>query len=156
MKPPKVDLLTIMPLLPQLSQRELTLVRAAADHLLKNNAPASPASPLYDAILAVAGSKMPFAKFQATKLGKGWADAEKQLVTFITDTWGELNRVTERALMIYLMGVLAADLTRRKLPVTVGTLVSSLSLVPQVVDTAFPGYRAGGIAGLILKNMVHK
>jgi hypothetical protein len=156
MKTPKLDLLAIIPLLPQLSQRELTLIRAAADHLLKNNAPASPASPLYDALLAVAGSNMPFSKFQGSRAGRSWPDAEKQVVSFMSDTWGTLNKVTERALMFYLVEMLAADLVRRKLPVTVGMLASSLSMIPQVVDAQFPGYRAGGAAGLILKKMVRK
>jgi hypothetical protein len=152
---PKLELRDIMPALPALSKRELTLLRAAADHLLGK--PTATVGPLYSVLLTVTGSQLPFDKFQRSQAYKSWLENEKLFNAFVTDAWGEsLKKVTETALMTYLVGLLADDLKRRGVPVSVGTLAVNLGSAQQVFDTNFPGYRDAGLAHVILDQMVRR
>jgi hypothetical protein len=152
-KTPKIDLLSIMPLLPLLSQRDLTLVRAAADRLL--NASAAPPGALYDALLTVVGATLPFTRFQKSAAYKNWSENERQLQAFI-NTFGTMNKVTERSLMLYLLDMLKVDLMTRKIPISIGTLAMNVGSIPAVFDLNFPGYREAGLAKMVLKSMVHR
>ncbi len=144
----------VLPLLPALNKRDLLLVRAAVDRLL--GAAEAPAGLLYDAVMAVARVKMPFSKFRGSKAYKGWAANEKLVLGFVDETWGKLNKVLYNALLVYLIEMLADDLKRRHVPVSVGSLAFNLSSVPEVFDRNFPGYTEAGLSPLILEAMVRK
>ena len=151
MKNPRLN--ELIAVLPSMSKHELAVLRGAIERLLGHQA--SPASPLYAALTAVAGVKLPYQRFQASASYKAWPQNEKLVLTFIRDTW-DPTKVTEAALSQYLMGLLADDLKGRGLPVSVGTLAVNISSIPQVFEQAFPGYRAAGLAQWVLANMVRK
>jgi len=147
---PTQELVTnLISALPALSQQELRLVRAAADRLLGQQSYA--ASPLYAALAAAAGSRLPFARFQKTAAFKVWVKNEPEAMAFIAETWPGLNKVQLYTMMIYLAEMLRDYLRDRKVPVTVGTLAVNLGSLPQAFDENFPGYRTAGLAHLVVR-----
>lgn len=131
----------------------LTL-RAALDRLL--GAPVALAGPLYGAVIAAAGIKLPFNRFLATKAGKSYPENEKLVLGWLDSTWPGIHQVQKQALLSFLVMQLADDLRARKLPVTVSTLAFNLGSLPSLCDRCFPGYIASGCAEIVLKAMVRK
>ena len=150
----KINMTTVLKLLPELTQGELKQVLATVKRLLKPDAPAATTSPLYSALQTVAGSKMPFSRFRHTPAYKNWG--EDFVLEFIERTWGTQNRVILTALIVFLVQLEADWLKGRNIPVGINSLVGSLHHIPEIFDQAFPGYRETGLAPLVLKRMVRK
>lgn len=145
----------IIAALPSLSKPELAAVKAAADRLLVG--PVGTATPLYEALQAVARVRLPYDRFIKSKAGQGWPERQKQAMTFVQATWPELPKVQKQPLLRFLLSLLADDLKRRNITVSMGTMALNVGELPRVVDQSFPGYRLRGeSASLMLKAMVRK
>ncbi len=145
---------SILAQLPKLTQQELAAVRAACDHLLdrKQEVP-----PLYLAMLDVLGQKGPsYTSFQRTASWKQWLKNLQEVESFLKKLWPETTKTQEASLNCFLLQQLVDDLKYLKVAVTIGSISSNLGRIPEVFDRSFPGYRQGGLAGLVLKTMVSR
>jgi hypothetical protein len=151
MPAPSPNLSKLLAQLAALSKHELVVVRAAVERLIGQPATAGP---LYDALLAVAGVKMPYGRFQQGKAYKTYVENEKLVTAFIETTWPYLSKVELLSVTHWLVEQLSFSLILRKVPVSVTSLALNLSSIPTVFDNCFPGYRSAGKAYLVLKAMV--
>ncbi len=54
-------------------------------------------------------------------------------------------------LLRLMYGLLIADMSRRQIPLSPGSVITNLGRVPEVFDQSFPGYLASGLGCLIVK-----
>ena len=146
---------SILSQLPNLTQQELAIIRAACDHLLVSPLETAPA--LYSALLDVLGQKGPsYACFKLTASWKLWKKNLQETESFISGLWPNMTKNQEASISCFLLQLLADDLKAMKVPVTIGAISSNLGRVPAVFDRNFPDYRANDMAGMILEAMVRK
>lgn len=143
--------------LPKLSQEELATVRAAIDHLLgSSDHLLDNTSALYGAMITLLGIKLAYRDFNATKPYREWRKSAPAVVYFIDQTFPASGKISKMAITKYLLTALIDDLKARKVPVTLGVVVSNISRLPQIFDACFPNYRESGMAHLVLKALERK
>ena len=64
----------------------------------------------------------------------------------------DANKNSQLAFLKMLFELLADDLKERGVNPTVGIMVASLGRIPELIDAAFPDYRASGMTDLILRH----
>lgn len=140
--------------LPKLTQEELRLLSATIHTLIGcGESFTGKEAQLFGALQRVLSVQLNYPTFLKTKNGRLWAKNAPPVVSFIEATWGGQRRVSEFALMAYLLELLVDDMRLWQAPITVGSMTVNLQRIPQVFDTAFPGYRQGGLAHLILEKL---
>jgi len=146
----------IIAALPALTAHDLRAIRAAADALL--GPVATPAPILFDAMVRLLGLRLPYSRFQANSRFKAWQHGEALVTNFVHDTWPEIenSKVAQTAMQSFLLDILISDLKKRNLPVSPGVIAVNLERIPQCFEAAFPGYRDGGWAKLILNSMLRR
>jgi hypothetical protein len=136
-----------------LSVAERAAVRVALDSLGAPKTNYGPTVALYEAIATVCGTTLPLSRFTRTVHGKAWAEKSASAMKFIHDTFPNLRKPAELALQRMLINALADDLRRRKVPISVGSVVAALDRLPRVFENCFPGYLESGMAELVIKAM---
>lgn len=145
---------TILAKLPNLSQRELTTIKAACDSLLDKP---KDAPVLYLTMLDFLGQTGPsYASFQKTVSWRPWQQNQQIVSSFVSSLWPGLSKVQEVALTHFLLSLLADDLKYLEVPVSIGSLSVNLGRLPELFDRSFPGYRENGLAGIVLSSMVSR
>lgn len=143
--------------LPNLSQKELATVRAAADHLLtKGDDIGGCERLLFDALLTAVKVKINFQQFKGMNAYKAWTTHGKSASDFMTQLCPDAKRVTVTALARLLVDALVADLASNHIPITLGTLTANLGRIPQVFEDCFPGYQGSGMIHWVLRTMEKK
>ena len=149
----------ILAALPGLSQPDLLAIRAAISALLgpDQGKPAPQGvGPLYEALLAYLGLPGPqWGRFATSRAGQAFKQATPNVLAFM-GAFGPLKRVERLAIYKVVFGLLAADLKRRGIPVSLSTLSYSMERVPDVFKSAYPGYLEGGLGLLIVKSITRK
>jgi hypothetical protein len=145
----------IIQLLPSSPKKDQGFIRAAMDKL-HGCLDTGPAGPLYDVLIRAGGKMIPYATFTKSKAFSPWLENEKHVLTFIHLHWPDASKVTLNSLKHFLFAMLADDLIRRKIRVTVGTLALNAGDIPAIFDQQFPGYLSNGLAPVILMSLVSK
>lgn len=143
---------SILALLPKLNPKELDVVQAMVAKLGRKD---EEVPPLYTALVMNLGSKIPYSKFQQTNAYQVWKQNHPLVMTFVDQTWPDLQDVEKLGLLRYLLGLLVDDLRRRGIPVTPGSITSNLNGTQDAFDRAFPGYRDSGLAFTVVKMLVN-
>lgn len=153
----------ILSALASLSQAELATVKAACEHLLnKEDTKDDPTKPLYDSVLRAMGGphggtyRLRWGVFKGTTTHSTWKKHAPGVVSFIDQTYPGASKVAKMAILQVLLDALIDDLKQRGVTITLGTLVSNLSRLPEIYDTCYPDYRKSGMAGVILNAMERK
>lgn len=152
-----MDTSAIIGQLPQLPRDDLKKINAAIGHLLKGEARNNHTDgtvALFSALTTTLGTNLPYASFTATSSHVHWAKSAPDVVQFIDTTFPTATRIEKRAIMMFLIEALIDDLKTRKVPISIGSVVTNIGFLPQIFDSAFPEYRKNGLALLVLKAMV--
>ena len=140
---------TIIKQLPQLTQQELSILKAAIDELSDRQATESE-PPLYDVLRRVIGTVGPYSAFKLTQAYKQWRKHVLSVNTFMGLYFPQATKIERMALMTFIVRALVNDLKGRDVPVTVGSVVKNLGRFGQVFEDQFPNYLGSGLAPLIL------
>lgn len=143
--------------LPSLTQSELATIKLAIEQL-QEPVPSQGVDHtliVFDALMKVLSIKMTFSDLQKTSVYKLWQRDAPGCLEFIEETFPPVkrSRVTKLGVLCFVLEILRDNLKAGRIPVTVGTMITHLSRVPQVFDKAFPGYRESGLTDLILQRM---
>lgn len=149
------NLIKVISELPKLKPEELATVKAAIEHLLlRQNAEAvGTEQTLFDTLIEATKAKISFQQFKRTSAYKDWAKYGEGAATFIDSICPGAKRVVVMALSRMLIEALSADLSERKVPVSLGSLASNLGRFPQIFEQCYPGYQASGMTHLIVKKL---
>jgi len=147
----------ILAQLPKLGQRELSMLRAAVDHLLDGSNEGDETRPLYDVMAGSVGrGYLSFHLFQKMTAYRTWRRDSPAVVQFIETTFPQSHKVTKVAIMSFLVSGLIDDMKMLRIPITLGTVTKHIHRLPQVFDNCFPSYRESGLAELVVKAMERK
>lgn len=141
-------------LLPTLTATELLQIRAASDYLLQGAETDrhKPEVQLYRAMAHVCESHVSFESFKGTSAYRHWRRHSPTVLGFATEHFPWFKSVNAHyALLCRLMGLLAADLQGKGLPLTPRVMTSNLGRMPAVFDDAFPGYIRSGLTHLVFR-----
>ena len=154
------NLESIITKLPALTQGELAQVRAAVDQLIntKQARGVDPTVLVWDALMKALNTKISFAAMHDMSIYKQWKQHAPACLEFVEGTFPEVKRskVTEMAVIQFLLEALRDNLRAGRIPITVGTMVTHMGRVPQVFEKAFPNYLESGLTELVLKAMNKK
>jgi hypothetical protein len=147
----------IIAALPSLSQPELLSIRAACDHLIATpDTNSDDTTPLYDAMAKLLGVGLSYRDFHNVVSYRAWRKAAPSVVAFIDENWPDATRIVKLALMTLMLEALRDDLRERGIPVSLGTMTTNLSTLPECFDRCFPGYRETGMAHMVLDAITKK
>jgi|SRR6516165_1811354 hypothetical protein len=143
------DLLKILPLLTE-EQWAITqswAERYKAEKLVEDETAAALLLIINNAL----GTKVPY-----KALRRSWVENAGKVAWFIESTFPKLRKVQRQAVLGLCVSLIMNDLKGRGVPVTFGTTWVNMVRVPEVVEAAFPGYRAAGMGKMILRAMQGK
>lgn len=147
----------VLAALPKLTKADLATVRAAVDHLLGPQQGATlTAPPLFNALAGLIGNRVTYQAFTTMGAYKHWAKNVTTVDEFITEHFPDTSKVLSAALLRFLMELIVDDLKGRKVPATLGSITVNLGRLPEIFESAFPGYLESGAAHLIVKAMVKR
>lgn len=142
--------------LSHLSKAERAKLRAALDALEVKPAD-SPIDDstlwLYDAASNLLGISLPFTAFLKTQFGPSWKTKSVMALNFLETTFPKASKTERLALARMLLHSLVANLRKRGLTPSIGLIATNIDSFPELFETAFPGYKANGIAHLVLSAM---
>lgn len=149
------NLLKLLEVLPTLSKSDLKTLRAAIDTLSKEEGTSDATEMVFNAILRVIGTHMPYAEARRNRAFSAWQGNADSLVAFINVTWPEAlrSKVVRQALVSFLVTMLVEDMRQRLIPISIGTVMVNLRSAVATFDKNFPGYRGSGMAKLVLAKM---
>lgn len=158
----------ILAALPALKPTALKAIRAACDGLLGEaatptaapieSAPTGPLGWLYDGLLIAIGLKVAWKQFGPSQAGKQFSKWGPEVVSFAQSAFPEAmtKKVSGLAIIRLLLELIVADLRKRKVPITLGTVTIHMQRVQDVFREAFPGYLEAGLGGLIVTQMTRQ
>ena len=146
-----MPLMRIIAELPSLTKQDRALIRAAIDKLDDGN---TAPGPLFDVLKKLSGSNVVFSSFRRMRHYKTWIKSEEQIMLFITKGWPDANKVALNSLKHFMFSILADDLKKRKIPVTVNTLILNSSRIPALFELSFPNYLKAGLGHVVLMHLV--
>ena len=151
----------ILASLPKLSHAELQEISAVIGHLLTAGAavPIDEANPQvalsFDALSAALKLTAPLSSLPpalAVKLAKQadplWVFSHQHF-----EGWDD-NKLKQIAFLRLMFKLLKDDLTRIGIKPTYTTMVHNMHRMPEVFDSAYPGYRDAGLAYIILNRLI--
>lgn len=157
----KKDIQAIVSSLPNLSVDELRQVRAAIDFLLKGKEDTTQEQVSEDielfykvssTVLEDAGIPcLAWYNFQQAKIHKDLAKGFAELEEYTNKHIGKLKRRDRQRLYRIYAEVLVDWMQRSPVPKRQGTFFKRLTMIPQLIAAAFPGYAQQGWLPLIVK-----
>jgi hypothetical protein len=148
-----MDIIRTISQLPTCNKQELTLLIAAAQRLLGDEAVPGP---LFDVLVHASGNMIPFRSFSRSRAYKTWVEHEALVMHFLGVHWPTANKVTLNSLKHFLFKMLVDDLRKRKIRVTIGTLALNAGQIPGIFEQSFPGYLSAGLAPMVMMMVVGK
>ena len=157
----------ILAALPKLGQNDLKAIKAVIEAILNGPQMATGAlnefeGRCYEALRDCLTSRgliaPPFASINSTTYGKAFRDNSIDFITYLNLNFPTVlkNRVSSVAMMRFALDLLADDLTKKEIPVTVGSMAVNMLRIGQVLRAAFPGYFEAGMQHLIARRMTHE
>jgi hypothetical protein len=147
----------ILAALPGLEPADLKAISAALVSL-QGGAATHEAPPLkgaqaavFEALQAATRTPMGWPKFSRSASAKHFAQNAPVFTEFMGRAFGPVakQRTAALALAKLLVGLLAADMAQRKVPVSMGSLALNLHNVEAAFDRAYPGYVQAGICSIV-------
>lgn len=147
----------ILAALPGLPPDDLKALRAALVSLLGAEATGAAPMPkgaqaaIFEALQGSTRASMGWEKFSRTASAKHFGQNAPIFADFMARAFGPATkqRNAQLALAKLLVGLLAADMARRRVPVSIGSLALNLHNVEAAFDRAYPGYIQSGLCSVI-------
>lgn len=148
----------ILAALPNLNRSELEAIHAIAASLLNgrvsniSNEGVTVRQTIFDALAVTIARPMPYASMPLA-LAKQYEAYFPDLVIFFDKHFKgwDSNKITQTGFLRMIFGLIAADLKARKVPLSIGAIISNLPRIYEIVDNAFPDYLEANMGDLILK-----
>lgn len=141
-----------------LDSEELRKVNAQTSHLLDHNATDDNDDLvfIFDAICKAINNHgeivdIHFSQFVRTKYYRQFLEKALIILSYIDSNAIGLRRAERAKILRMFTSLLIEDMEAMGIPIKLGSVVSNLARIPEVVNAAFPGYAANKLLGIVAR-----
>ncbi len=140
--------------LTQLSPSERAILKAAIE-ALEVKSSKDDTEWLYEiaSSLLVQGNRIPYKSFLKSSYGAAWKTKAQIACDFFNSTFPSGKQNSRAVLARMILNQLCNNLREKGVVPTMGILTNSMDSLPAIFESLFPGYRANGLAHLVIDAM---